>query len=745
MIKRLFHIVFVLLLFITKSHAQDYAQYSRGVTPFFTSYFDSTYSKKLSGKYTESSTNFKKTTILENGIIVYQETFYVPTDPIGEQVVPINLNTPVWKKNYVFKRFSKKDQQADSLIAMMTQYGSSGNVSEKKIWFYNKTNRRCLRTEKFNEAGGITERSFHAYLSFEEANQQKKLFKEENVDYDGFVNQLVPIYAITRFYPNGIRIDETPYLFIPVYDSHNEHWRINGIQRSWRQEDGTLLREVNYKNGKLHDTSRYFFPNGNLEAIQIFENNEYIGKWLGWNENGNLIHERVFFGTSETRSFPNEKRWSDDGQLMFSREMSDSLNGIEKVFSKEGRLLSRREIKSGNRNARFEEWNESGQLLHIQTDPKFCKDTLSAKWDHSGQLTELVIQKKSQDTLKHHQQFWKSTMLIEDTYSETIRMDLLIKSKKYFENGTPKETLIRKVGPNHRYEYQKTWNENGNPIREQTLNDVELDSVFQCWYSNGQAQIIAYYTKGIRHGHYQHFDSTGKLLFRNSYTNGVAQSTAFIAKELSEQIFISESQHDSLAALARQVTINLLQTGKHPYLQNTKQLFISSAQIDSLAYPLERAFRFMHHHKIALPLAWEKSEYQFRISAAFFHLDKEEQIEILDRFQKKCIQLQLNISPNEFIYENILNTKKIKISNTELIHIGTLKMLMEKEQFFEINWQQKSSVVIISPKRESPAVEIHLAIPGNFGAQISMMVYPDGGVEFKNHILPVLHFGPFQE
>jgi hypothetical protein len=153
----------------------------------------------------------------------------------------------------------------------------------------------------------------------------------------------------------------------------------------------------------------------------------------------------------------------------------------------------------------------------------------------------------------------------------------------------------------------------------------------------------------------------------------------------------------------------------------------------------------MHHHKIALPLAWEKSEYQFRISAAFFHLDKEEQIEILDRFQKKCIQLQLNISPNEFIYENILNTKKIKISNTELIHIGTLKMLMEKEQFFEINWQQKSSVVIISPKRESPAVEIHLAIPGNFGAQISMMVYPDGGVEFKNHILPVLHFGPFQE
>ncbi len=86
----------------------------------------------------------------------------------------------------------------------------------------------------------------------------------------------------------------------------------------------------------------------------------------------------------------------------------------------------------------------------------------------------------------------------------------------------------------------------------------------------------------------------------------------------------------------------------------------------------------------------------------------------------------------------------IKLFNLlkKYINVGIYEKI---EKFFEINWQQKSSVVIISPRRESPAVEIHLAIPGNFGAQVSMMVYPDGGVEFKNHILPVLHFGPFQE
>lgn len=744
MINKYLTIFLLLFFFHPGAEAQHFSQFKRGVNPFFSTYFDSTFTHKRSGKFVETSAAFKQTSILENGIIVYQETYYIPPPPLQEQTIPVYADNPVWLKNYVYQRFSKKDLRPDSLISMMSQYSASGTVIEKKVWFYNQDHRRCVRIEKFNEAGIITERHFYAYLSYEESGQKNHLYKEENSDYDGFVNLMVPIYSVTRFYPNGKPMDETPYRFIPTFDHYNEHTRINGIQRTWR-EDGTLLREVNYQNGKLNDTTRYYHPNGNMEAIHIFDNNDYVNRWLGWNAQGKIIYERTYFGTPETRSFPNEKRWSDSGQLLFSREMSDSLNGIEKEFSESGQLLSRREIKSGTRNARFEQWSESGQLLTLQTEPKFCKDTLSAKWDEHGQLRELITQQKKQDTLCYRQKFWKKNILIEDTYSETIRMELFLSGKKYFENGNPKEMIIRQVGPKQRREFLKTWKESGATILEQTLQDGELDSNYLSWHPNGRPHIIAHYNNGIRDGQYAHYDSTGNLLFSNSYLNGVPQQSAFMAPQKPSAIYISQSLHDSISELARMVTINLLQTGQHPFLRNNQQLFITSPQIDSLALPLERAFRFFLQSKMSLPLAWKKCEYDFRLSNAFFGLEKEEQAELLLRLQKKCDNLNLVISPDEFVLAHVLKTKKITISNSEIIHIGTLKKLLENENFVHIDWQQKANSVFLYPKPKSSFLDIFITIPGDLGNQAQIRIYPDGGAEFLNHVMPVYtpHF--FQE
>ncbi len=102
-----------------------------------------------------------------------------------------------------------------------------------------------------------------------------------------------------------------------------------------------------YLQGKQHETTNTFFPNGKLETQRNYKNGIGYGQHLGFWKNGNRKFEFLYINDQREGI---QKQWYESGrqycELNFTQ---DKENGMQKAWRENGKLYINYEVKDGVR------------------------------------------------------------------------------------------------------------------------------------------------------------------------------------------------------------------------------------------------------------------------------------------------------------------------------------------------------------------------------------------------------------
>lgn len=221
---------------------------------------------------------------------------------------------------------------------------------------------------------------------------------------------------------------------------------VNGIVYG-EYENGQLMLESHFKNGKYHGFARTWHENGELHTESSWENEKEDGLFSLWYENGQKEMEENYV----------------DGKLM-SQKFWDK-NGVER------RVL-------GNELTRLYTENSS-MLVEKNKDGYPIFTGIAFDIFNNGQLkTEIsVIDGKQNGLFKH---WYKDGQIKELGYMKDDELDGLQKS--WYENGQLQFEASYKE--DEAYGAHKTWYENGQLMTLANFKNGNPIS-FKCWDING--------------------------------------------------------------------------------------------------------------------------------------------------------------------------------------------------------------------------------------------------------------------
>jgi antitoxin component YwqK of YwqJK toxin-antitoxin module len=88
-------------------------------------------------------------------------------------------------------------------------------------------------------------------------------------------------------------------------------------------------------NDTLDGISRVYYPNRTIRIEGNYLKGKFTGKWLYWDEYGNVIGEGNFIDGSGTM-----RTWNSLGKLMFITEYRNNMkNGKEIAYNEEGEVI----------------------------------------------------------------------------------------------------------------------------------------------------------------------------------------------------------------------------------------------------------------------------------------------------------------------------------------------------------------------------------------------------------------------
>ncbi len=133
--------------------------------------------------------------------------------------------------------------------------------------------------------------------------------------------------------------------------------------------EGTLLEEAHYLADSLDGERKYFFPNGKVESIEHYQNNQIHGKYQAFYEDGQLKIEQDF--------------------------AQGALNGLSIRYYPNGKIQEKVMLKDNVENGPFTEYHENGNLKTEGTyAPNEEGDGLEEgelkEYDETGQLVRIA-------------------------------------------------------------------------------------------------------------------------------------------------------------------------------------------------------------------------------------------------------------------------------------------------------------------------------------------------------------------
>jgi len=131
---------------------------------------------------------------------------------------------------------------------------------------------------------------------------------------------------------------------------------------------GALIEEAHYLADSLEGERKYFFPNGKVESIERYQNNQIHGKFQAFYEDGQLKIEQDFVQGALTGL---SIRYHPNGKIQEKVILKDNVeNGPFSEYHENGNLKTEgtyapNEEGDGLEEGEIKEYDETGQLIRI--------------------------------------------------------------------------------------------------------------------------------------------------------------------------------------------------------------------------------------------------------------------------------------------------------------------------------------------------------------------------------------------
>ncbi len=338
----------------------------------------------------------------------------------------------------------------------------------KAKWYEDENGLRNGKYEEWYDNGNL---KIECMFKDNEIIDYLKKYNENGL-LDSSSNFYDGVEKIINYYPNEK----------PLSISYN----IEGIRQGKHliyYENGNLLKEANYKDGKLDGIVKEYYENGNIHRNKSYINNNPTGHNIEYDLNGNITSLDFFINNQKIKC-----------DLTLSDIQYKNNHIFEVVaFSKEGILVSQ--------YYNFIEEEKNNGTIHSVYKYKNAKDYSSGIgefWHYSE--NDLTFGK-----IKNHKMFEEISFI---DYKKQIEEKYWISEdgkKKYLQKIEDIDDVFEKAVKKAYYK-----DENNNYIGK-----------YRRYYSNEQLMEEGQYKDGKKEGKWNYYSPSGTLIESKTYSNGI--------------------------------------------------------------------------------------------------------------------------------------------------------------------------------------------------------------------------------
>ena len=185
---------------------------------------------------------------------------------------------------------------------------------------------------------------------------------------------------IEQWFPNGNKKHVVNY---------NNDGKPNGNEKVW-DDNGTLIRESNYKDGLFDGVQTRYWNNGQMAKLETYENGLENGVSKQWISNGTLVTESNYKNGELDGIY---REWSEEGILTDEAEYKEGdRDGITKTFRpSDGSLIQEAFYKNGDRDGVTKIFRRDGSLQEESEYKEGRRDGVTKIYDTDGNVIQKDI------------------------------------------------------------------------------------------------------------------------------------------------------------------------------------------------------------------------------------------------------------------------------------------------------------------------------------------------------------------
>lgn len=497
---RLFKLIFVFVPYLVFSQNQCYfnSYNKKGGSHLFSIYYEPNLSNPLNGVCdTKANGKLYEHRVFKEGKIIEETLNYFNGIKHIETATYSNL---------------------DSIVAIFNEYWESGNPKSKRIFYYNKEQRRCEYYTDYHLNGNKRFVYSYAYARLSEITEwEVKDHPPHTIDYDGFTTLHVPFGIALEYSIDGKLVSKTHHKMI--LSRLNEQHSKEGEFEEYHA-NGKIKTKGYYSNGKPDKDWIIYNYYGKKIEENYYSKNLKVGTWKAWFDNGNKKYEYYYDTLSNHMFKPSKKEWDENGKLILQHEIDKSGNGFIKKWNRAGILIYYSDFLNNDNIKTTEVHYYDNGLLKSKINNNKNADTFYVAYHDNGKIQDLRTHKTNGDeaTVKHMEWNKLGQLLIKIDKISKPNFELF-ESTEYYDNGNLKHVVQHKN--NERVE--EFYFTNGFKKKSLLYHNSLLQGSFQEFDSLGNILVNYKYKNGIRDGKCLRYNSQGNILFEQVYIDGCPQ------------------------------------------------------------------------------------------------------------------------------------------------------------------------------------------------------------------------------
>ncbi len=318
------------------------------------------------------------------------------------------------------------------------------------------------------------------------------------------------IRKTTTYNDKGDKIDEVKYTdkgypdyetklisdnakdYISYYNNGNKEYTLamdsnenikDGKYKTY-YKNGTLKKEIEFKNGKLSGEYKEYYENGKLKTDGMLENGDKQGLTIEYYDNGNIKSKYNYVNNKEDGPF--EEYFTNDTLSRKGTYKHGKLSGDEYYYTIYGKQYGTVTYK-GNVPIAIKFTNREGATTYEKADDEGLY-SYKTYYSNGNKHTSIKLNEKGKREGKITYYYFCG-----------------VKSSVYeYVNGKPDGAAV---------EYYR----NGKISVEKSFKEGDLDGYYKKYFTNGVLKIEGWYKNGLKQGVWRYYNINGKISYETYY------------------------------------------------------------------------------------------------------------------------------------------------------------------------------------------------------------------------------------